>query len=205
MTKVLLATSNPGKLVEIQALLQGAPVDLLLPSQINLDMVVDETGSTYAENAALKGVAYARASGLLTLADDSGLEVEALNGLPGLHSARFAPQPGATDADRRAYLLEGLQGLPRPWTARFRCVVALVSPGQPGSEQVRFAEGVCPGEVIPEERGRNGFGYDPIFLIPELGRTMAELTMDEKNRLSHRARAVKAAFPVLLAMLESQT
>lgn len=205
MTKILLATSNPGKLVEIQALLQDAPVELLLPEQLNINLQVEETGSTYAENAALKGIAYARACGLLTLADDSGLEVDILGGQPGLHSARYAPQVGATDADRRTYLLGRLQGLPRPWTARFRCIVALVSPNQSGSEQVRFAEGICPGEVIPEERGQNGFGYDPIFLLPEVGRTMAELTMEEKNQLSHRARAVKAALPILLGMLDSKT
>jgi XTP/dITP diphosphohydrolase len=119
--------------------------------------------------------------------------VEALDGGPGLHSHRFAPQPGATDADRRRYLLDRIAGRPRPWTARFRATVAIALP----SGEVRLASGACEGEIIPEERGENGFGYDPIFLIPGLGRTMAELDMEEKNRLSHRARAVLNAIPIL--------
>jgi len=119
--------------------------------------------------------------------------VDALDGLPGLHSARFVARPDATDADRRQALLEHLRGKPRPWLARFRCWVAVVTP----DGETHLAEGVCPGEIIPEERGQNGFGYDPIFYLPELGKTMAELSMDEKNRLSHRARAVRAAVPWL--------
>lgn len=198
MKKLLIASNNKGKLVEIQALLQDVAVELLLPVQISLNLAVKEDGQTYAENAARKGIAFAQASGLLTLADDSGLEVDALSGLPGLHSARFSPIPNATDADRRAFLLKRLDGRPRPWSARFRCFVALV---RPEDDRVRFAEGVCEGEIIPVERGRNGFGYDPLFLVPELGRTMAELSMAEKNRLSHRARAVRAVLPILLELL----
>jgi XTP/dITP diphosphohydrolase len=159
---------------------------------------VVEDGITYAENARKKGIAFARESGLLSLADDSGLEVAALDGRPGLHSARFSPIVGATDADRRQHLLKQLRGHPRPWTAQFRCVVCLVSPA--GDEFL--VEGICPGEIIPQERGHNGFGYDPIFLLPELNHTMAELSMEEKNRLSHRARAVMAARPALLAYLQ---
>ena len=162
-------------------------------------MDIEESGQTYAENATLKGVAFAQASGMMTLADDSGLEVEALDGLPGLRSARFAPKPGASDADRRAYLLERLSGAPRPWKARFRCLIALVSP----DGEIHHSEGICPGEIIPEERGDNGFGYDPIFLLTELGQTMAELSMEQKNRLSHRARAVQAARPVLITNLKN--
>lgn len=201
MAQILLASTNQGKLREIQALLQGQDLELLLPSQVGIDLEVEENGQTYAENAALKGIAYAQASHLLTLSDDSGLEVDALDGLPGLRSARFAPQPNATDADRRAYLLERLRGKPRPWMARFRCVVALVTP----SGEVSFAEGICPGEIISEERGQNGFGYDPIFYIPEKDKTMAELDMEEKNKLSHRARAVTAAIPILLELLRKMT
>jgi len=208
MTKLLIATNNKGKLLEIQALLHDTNVELLTPSQISLNLEVDETGRTYAENAALKGEAFARASGLLTLADDSGLEVQALDGLPGIISARFAPLPFATDADRRAYLLMRLKDKPQPWRARFRCVVALVRPVQNGVSDlsvpdIRFSEGICPGEIIPIERGQNGFGYDPIFLLPETGRTMAELTMEEKNHLSHRARAVQAALPILIDMIRN--
>jgi XTP/dITP diphosphohydrolase len=198
MSKLLVATQNRGKIREIEALIADLKIELVTPLQLGLNLNVDESGQTYAQNAALKAIAFANATGMLALADDSGLEVDALDGLPGLHSARFAPQPGAKDADRRVYLLERLQGNSRPWLARFRCVIALAREG----DQPRFAEGVCRGEIIPDERGQNGFGYDPIFLIPELGKTMAELSMEEKNRLSHRARAVLAARPILVKMLD---
>ncbi|MFM8319681.1 MAG: RdgB/HAM1 family non-canonical purine NTP pyrophosphatase, partial [Chloroflexota bacterium] len=188
MSRILIATNNRGKLVEFQALLGDLGAALVLPHDLGLALDVAETGSTYAENAALKAESFARHSGLPALADDSGLEVDALDGQPGLHSARFAPWAGATDVDRRRLLLQRLveSGRPRPWTARFRCVVALSTP----QGQLWFSEGVCPGEILPEERGANGFGYDALFLLPELGRTMAELEMEQKNRLSHRARAV---------------
>jgi XTP/dITP diphosphohydrolase len=199
MQRLLLASNNPGKLREIQALLGNLAAQLIRPVEIGLHLEVVEDGSTYAENAAIKGLAFARASGLLTLADDSGLEVEALGGQPGVHSARYAPLPHATDADRRAYLLQNLQGAPRPWKAHFHCTVVVVTP----DEKIHYAEGDCPGEIIPNERGHGGFGYDPIFLVPELGRTMAELTMEEKNQLSHRARAVKAAHPILEKLLQN--
>ncbi|MEA4907384.1 MAG: RdgB/HAM1 family non-canonical purine NTP pyrophosphatase [Chloroflexi bacterium] len=199
MRKLLIATHNPGKRVEIEDLLAATPggwlerFELWMPSALGLDEEVAETGDTYQDNAALKARALCQASGLLTLADDSGLEVDALGGAPGVHSRRFAPHPTATDADRRALLVEKLAGRPRPWTARFRCVIALAAPG----EELRFAEGRVEGEILPEERGHNGFGYDPLFYIPELDRTMAELTRAEKNRLSHRARALLAALPLL--------
>jgi XTP/dITP diphosphohydrolase len=195
ITRLLLATTNPGKLTELLPLLDGLGLVLVTPADLGLRLEVEENGATYAENAGLKAAAFCAASGLPCLADDSGLEVDALDGRPGLHSARFSPIPGASDADRRRRLLEQLAGRPRPWTARFRCVVALAIPGQ----ALRFAEGICPGEIIPQERGAGGFGYDPVFLLPELGRTMAELPMEEKNRLSHRARAVLAARAAWLA------
>ena len=204
MSKLLLATNNHGKLIEIQALLEALNLkaNLVTPDQIGLQLKVAEDGETYAENAAKKAVAFAQASGLPTLADDSGLEVDALDGQPGIHSARFAPQTGASDADRRAYLLKQLQGKPRPWTAHFHCTVALLKPdGNSGKGRLQYAEGNCFGEIIPEERGKNGFGYDPIFLLPELRLTMAELPMEQKNRLSHRARAIRAAEPILLEFL----
>ena len=194
MHRLLIATTNPGKLAEFRELLGDLPVELALPER---DLRVAETGSSYAENAALKARAYAAAGGLPTLADDSGLEVDALGGAPGLHSARYSPLPGANDADRRAHLLANLRGLPRPWTAHFHCTVALALPGG----EVQFSEGDVYGEILPEERGSNGFGYDPLFLLPELGRTMAELTRGEKNTLSHRARALHAALPALRALL----
>ncbi len=199
MTVLLLASSNPGKLQEMHALLIGLPVDLRTPTELGLKLLVDEPEPTYAQNAARKARAYARASRLLTLADDSGLEVDALGGLPGIHSARYTRQPGATDADRRAYLLQQLKNHARPWTAHFHCTVALAAP----SGELRFADGDCYGEIIPIERGDHGFGYDPIFLLPVLGKTMAELSIAEKNRLSHRARAVQAALPLLTEMIRS--
>lgn len=198
MPKILIATANAGKLREIQALLDDPALILLLPSELGIQLEVEETGSTYETNAAIKAMAFACKSGLLTLADDSGLEVDALGGLPGVRSARFSPLPKATDADRRKRLLEHLQGITRPWTAHFHCTVALARP----DGKIRFASGECFGEIIPEERGQNGFGYDPIFLFPELGRTMAELSMEEKNQLSHRALAVRAAIPVLAELIE---
>ena len=197
MAKLLLASNNQGKLIEIQALLGDLGFELATPAKIGLDLKVAEDGSTYAENAALKGIAFANASGLLTLADDSGLEVDALNGAPGIYSARDTSRPGATDADRRIYLVEQLKNRPQPWSAYFRCVIALVTP----AGEIKFAEGACPGEIIPEERGQNGFGYDPIFFLPELGLTMAQLDLEKKNTFSHRARALRAARPLILEYL----
>jgi len=198
--KLLIASNNPGKLVEILDLLNDLEIEPLTPKQLGIHLNVEEVGQSYAENAALKGRAFALHSGLLTLADDSGLEVDALNGAPGLHSARYVNRVGATDADRRKALLQALEGLPRPWTARFRCEVALVTPGG----MLHLTEGICAGEIIPQERGWGGFGYDPIFLLKSLGHTMAELEMSEKNRLSHRARAVLAAKPALIEMLHAK-
>ncbi len=200
MNKLLLATNNKGKLRELRAILADLPLEILTPAEIGLDLDVPEDGATYIENASRKALAFQRASGLTCLADDSGLEVEALGGAPGLHSARYSSKPGATDADRRAFLLENLEGQPRPWTARFRATVAIAD----ADGNVQTAEGVCPGEIIPEERGTGGFGYDPIFLLPEHGLTMAELTEETKNRLSHRARAVQAARQILLSLAGSQ-
>jgi XTP/dITP diphosphohydrolase len=193
MNRLLIATNNKGKVEEVRALLNDLPVELVTPHDIDLKLHVTEDGSTYAENAAKKAIAFARASGLISLADDSGLEVEALGGEPGLYSARYLQQPGASDADRRAFLLKNLMDKPRPWTAHFHAAIAIAVPGQ----EVQLAEGECRGEIIPQERGDGGFGYDPIFLISEASRTMAELAMGEKNRVSHRARALMNARPIL--------
>ena len=194
MDKVLLiATNNRGKAIEFQGLLKDTGIEIILPSDIGLNLHVNEDGHSYAENASKKAIAFAQASGMLSLADDSGLEVDALDGAPGLYSARYSSRPGASDADRRAHLLQNLRDKPRPWTASFHATLAIAAPA--GS--VKLAEGTCPGEIIPEQRGTGGFGYDPIFLLPETGRTMAELSRQEKNRLSHRARAVQNAKPIL--------
>ncbi len=199
MITLLLASNNPGKLRELHAILSDLSVRLTMPADLGLTLIVEEDGATYAENAVKKALAFARASGVLALADDSGLEVDALDGAPGLHSARYAPQPGATDRDRRRLLIQNLlqRNAPRPWTARFRATVALAGP----EGDFDLAEGLCEGEIIPEERGSGGFGYDPIFLLPDLGLTMAELPEAMKNRLSHRARAVQAIRPALLRRL----
>jgi XTP/dITP diphosphohydrolase len=194
--QLLIATNNKGKIRELQELLRPAGLELVTPKDAGLVLEVEEDGSSYAENATKKALAFATAGGLVSIADDSGLEVEALGGAPGLYSARYSPKPGAGDADRRAFLLENLKaaGAPRPWKAQFHATIAIAAPGG----RVQLSEGICPGEIIPEERGSGGFGYDPIFLFPELGQTMAELGAQEKNRLSHRGRAVRAAIPLLM-------
>jgi XTP/dITP diphosphohydrolase len=191
--KLLIATNNRGKVIELQDLLKDIGIELITPADINLILEVEEDGTTYAENAAKKAAAFAYASGLISLADDSGLEVDALDGAPGLYSARYHPKPGANDADRRAYMIENLRGKSQPWKAHFHATIAIAIPNQ----DVHIVEGNCYGEIIPEERGTGGFGYDPIFLFSEMNKTMAELGMEEKNRLSHRAKAVKNAFPFL--------
>ena len=194
--KLLLGTRNRGKQDELLALLSNLRLEIFTPQQLGIDIQVEETGSTYSENAGLKAVAYAAQSELWSLSDDSGLEVELLDGAPGLRSARLGGE-GNSDAERRRLLLEMLADHSRPWQARFRAAVCLAGP----SGDIEFAEGQCMGEIIIEERGTGGFGYDRIFLIHELGKTMAELGMDEKNQISHRARAIMALRPALEARL----
>lgn len=196
MIKLLLATNNQGKLTELRSLIIGLDLELVTPADLGLNLRVKESGETYQENAVLKAIEFTKISNLWSLADDTGLEVKALDGAPGLFSARYAPQPGATDQDRRQYLLQNLEEKPRPWKAAFRCVVALSSPE--GSIITR--EGLCPGEIIPEERGEGGFGYDPVFLVENQGLTMAELTLADKNIISHRAQAVQKITPALLEL-----
>lgn len=191
--KLLIATSNPGKIIEIRDLLSDLSFELVFPEELGIVTTPEETGSTYLENAVLKAHYYYKSSQLPTLADDSGLEVDLLGGQPGLHSARFSPIKNARDADRRKLLLEKLAGKPEPWSAHFKCMVAFIIP----SEEVFTATGQCDGEIITAERGQNGFGYDPLFLFPQLGKTMAELNLQEKNMISHRALAVKAILPQL--------
>ena len=195
MEKLLIATNNKGKIKELHELLDDLGIELVTPSHIGLDLDVVEDGLTYAANATKKAVAFAQASNLISLADDSGLEVDALGGAPGLYSARYGSTDGnkLSDADRRAFLIQNLQDKPRPWTARFHATIAIAVP----NGETQLAEGWCEGEIIPEERGTGGFGYDPIFLLPEFGKTMAELSSENKNRLSHRARAVMNAKPSL--------
>jgi XTP/dITP diphosphohydrolase len=198
MQKILLiASGNPGKQREIKAILAPLKIQILSTSDIDLAILVQETGATYGENARLKAQAYLNATGLPVIADDSGLEVDALGGAPGIYSARFSPIEDASDADRRAHLLMQLQGKPHPWHAHFHCSAILALPGGETIERV----GRCEGLIIPEERGSGGFGYDPVFYLPEYNATMAELPAEVKNRISHRARAISALLPILDAKL----
>ena len=197
---LLLASNNQGKLAEIRALIPE--IRTASPADVGLELEVEEDGRSFFENAFLKAAAFARASGLVALADDSGLEIDALDGAPGIHSARFGG-PGLNDRDRCRLALEQLTGVPPARRqARFRCCVTAVG----GDGRVIAAEGVCPGRISTEPRGANGFGYDPIFYFSALQRTMAELSPEVKNRISHRAAAIRriatrlvAGFPDLKA------
>ncbi len=192
--RLLLATTNPHKLDEFRALLASAPFALADPRTLGLlNLDVEETGSTFAENAAIKAQAWARASGMLALADDSGLEIDALGGEPGLYSARWAGAGVSYDV-RNRLLVARLEGLPpERRTARYRCAIAVADP-----ERVRIlVEGVLEGRIANAPRGSGGFGYDPIFEVPESGRTVGEMSAAEKHRISHRARAAAAALPEL--------
>jgi len=191
--KLLIATTNRGKLAELSDLLKGLPFEIVTPADLGLNIDVEETGDSYAANAILKAESFSLQSGLLTIADDTGLEVDALAGRPGIHSARYVDGPEATDAARRAKLLRELNNFPRPWTAHFHCSVAVAGPGL----QPRVFEGNAFGQIMPEERGEFGFGYDCLMILDGVGKTLAEMQMDEKNRYSHRAAAVKAALPYL--------
>ena len=182
-TRLLLATNNAGKIRELVNLLEGVPLSITTPEDEGVVLDVEETGSTFEENAMLKAVAFAAASGLRALSDDSGLEVDALGGEPGIFSARYAG-PNATSEQMVKYLLSKLDGV--GWATRkasFRSVIAIAEPGGGGIE---IFEGKCDGIISLEPRGTKGFGYDPIFYIPSLGKHMAELDLDEKNRISHR-------------------
>lgn len=193
--RLLLATHNQGKRREWRALLDGLDIELLLPDDLGLHDDVEETGETYTENALIKARALAAASGLPTLADDSGLEVDALDGAPGVRSARYHL---GTDAIRYRALLKALDYVPlEERGARFRCIAALVIPGEADAAREYITEGICEGIISFEPRGEGGFGYDPVFYLFEYSCTMAQLTEAEKNRISHRARAAQAMRPIL--------
>lgn len=197
--RLLIASANRGKVSEYRDLLDGLDCELLSLGDAGIDGDIAETGSTYEQNARLKAVEYAARSGLLTLADDSGLEVEALGGEPGVRSARYAGEH-ADDAKRVAHLLEKLKGVPAGMRgACFVCVIAIATP----QGDVTICRGECPGSIALEPRGDRGFGYDPVFLLPDLGLTMAQLPPDVKNRLSHRGRAASAARHVLRRFIDA--
>lgn len=193
MPKLLLATSNLAKVREYRLLLSGVPYELVTLAQEGIGDIADEEAETLEENAILKATTYAARGQLLALADDSGLEVDALAGEPGARSARYAGQV-ASDRELIDYLLAKLEGV--PWdkrAARFRCFIALARPGG----EVELCCGECHGVIGFEPRGEGGFGYDPIFYLPELEKTMAELSPEVKNQVSHRARAAQGARLVL--------
>lgn len=197
---VVLATSNPGKVEELVRMLGELPFAFRPMDASDGVAEIIEDGETYAENAAKKARVVAEATGCPSLADDSGLEVDALGGAPGVWSARYAASEQAAGEDRTTAnnrkLLTALDGTPAAGrTARFRCVMALA---RPGSEQVVTAEGVLEGRIVESPRGAGGFGYDPLFLVPELGRTVAELSDQEKDACSHRGNAVRAMRAKLL-------
>jgi XTP/dITP diphosphohydrolase len=185
---LVLATLNPAKGRELVALLGAVPFEIRLLADTSGARLPEETGATYADNALVKARAAAELTGALALGDDSGLEVDALGGAPGLYTARFGG-PGLDDRGRWALLLERLRGVPPARrTARFRCVIALAGPGRPE----KVVEGVAEGVIAESPRGSNGFGYDPVFFYPPLGRTFAELSNEEKARVSHRGLALAA-------------
>ncbi|MFC1928210.1 RdgB/HAM1 family non-canonical purine NTP pyrophosphatase [Chloroflexota bacterium] len=191
--KLLLATNNQAKVREYRSLFQSLPFELVTLAEQGITTVVDEVGESLEENARLKATLLAAESQLLALADDSGLEVDALGGEPGRLSARYAGE-GASDRDRVNYLLSRLKGV--PWHKRsacFRCVIAVAIP----NGEVEFCFGECQGIIAFEPRGEQGFGYDPVFYLPELDKTMAELPLEIKNRVGHRGQAARKVYQVL--------
>ena len=181
---IVIGTANQGKFVEFKALFSKLPYQLISLENVGIDEVVEETGSTFWENAIIKAEHYSKLSGRLTIADDSGLEVDILGGEPGVFSARYAGED-ATDNQNVNFLLNRLKRFKRPWIARFRCVIAIAHPNL----DTRTFDGICEGEVIPKILGQNGFGYDPIFWIHQLNQTLAQLSSEEKNSISHRGLA----------------
>ncbi len=193
LKKLLLATNNRAKVREYRSLLRNLPLELVTLAEEGISTVVSEVGKSLEENARLKATALSSESQLVALADDSGLEVDALGGEPGPLSARYAGE-GASDKERTNYLLVRLKGV--PWeerSARFRCVIAVATP----EGRVEICSGECPGFITLEPRGKEGFGYDPIFYLPELDKTMAELSLESKNRVSHRGQAARKVSSVL--------
>ena len=198
--RLVFATRNAGKLTELGALIADLAIDVCSLDDLGVTGEVVEDGETFHDNARKKAVAARDATGLIALADDSGLEVDALGGAPGVRSARYAGdhlQGRASDDANNARLLGALANTTAPRTARFRCVLALARPGQ----EVLFAEGTCEGTIAASPRGSLGFGYDPLFIVEGTNRTLAELALDEKNRFSHRGHAMRALVSALRTLV----
>ena len=196
MIKLLIATNNPGKIREYQDIFTELPLTITNLAAEGITLDPPETGATFAENAIIKAKAFAQASGLLTLADDSGLEVDALGGEPGLYSARYGQTARQDQARRNQIVLDKLAAKNTPWaerTARFQCVIALATP----EGVVGTVQGTVEGFIGYEPKGTNGFGYDPIFFMPEFNQTMGELSPAQKHNISHRGRAARAAIPLI--------
>jgi XTP/dITP diphosphohydrolase len=196
--RLVIGTNNPGKLREFRELLAGCGFELVTPGELGVDFGPEETGSTFAENATIKAVAAMQATGLIALADDSGLEVDYLGGRPGIFSARYAggdrTDPDLSDDDRVQLVLDEMRGIPEAQrSARFRCVIAIATP----DGAVQTVDGVFEGRIGEERRGKNGFGYDPIFVVPGRRMTSAELPPSEKNAMSHRGQAALKACEIL--------
>lgn len=193
MPQLLIATSNAGKVIEFRELLAGCGWELVAPADLGLDIDVEESGASYAENARLKAEAFCRASGLPGLADDSGLEVDDLHGEPGPRH-HLKGWDGRDQEERIQILLDAMDDVPpRRRTARFRAAIVVVFP----DGRVLEEEGTCEGVIAPFPAGEGGFGYDPVFLLPQLGKTMAQLSATEKNRVSHRGAAAARLLPRL--------
>jgi XTP/dITP diphosphohydrolase len=200
--RLLVATQNHGKVVEYSEMLAALDVQWLGLDDIGLELDVEETGDTFQANAILKSQTYAAETGLLTLADDSGLEVDALGGAPGIYTARYGGS-GLTPKQRYEYLLVNLRNVPWPLrSARFRCVISLS--GADGT-LLGTANGLCEGVIATEATGSGGFGYDPVFYLPDRNQTMAQLAPDEKHAISHRGRALQAIEPLLRKVLEGES
>lgn len=198
--KLLLATNNQAKVREYKSLLQDLPCELVTLAEQGINISVSEVGESLEENARLKATVLAAESQLIALADDSGLEVDALGGEPGCLSARYAGE-GASDRDRINYLLTRLEGVPEEKrSARFRCVIAIATP----DGKVELCSGECQGFITLAPRGEQGFGYDPVFYLPELGKTMAELPLQLKNQVSHRGRAARQVYQTLEKLKEQK-
>lgn len=199
MTKLLVATHNQGKVTEFAEILQDLAIEWLSLDDVGVGQDVEETGRTFRENSVLKARAYAAETGLLTLADDSGLEVDALDGAPGVYTARYGGE-GLTAVQRYQKLLNDIKTVPEPRrTARFRCVIVLAAPD---GTILGESEGVCEGRIALEPVGDNGFGYDPVFYLPQFNKTMAQLPAAQKHQISHRGQAVQAIVPRLRELLK---
>lgn len=194
--KVLLATQNRGKVKELQELIAGEDIEVISLGDLEEWEEVEETGATFAENAAMKARIAAQRTGLVSIADDSGLEVDAIQGAPGVYSARYAGEP-KDDEKNNDKLLKELEDVPEEQrTARFRCALVVASP----TGEEFLTEGVVEGRILNERRGKEGFGYDPLFYLPDFGRTMAQLNLSQKNKISHRAQAFRQVVPLLMEL-----